>query len=222
MRKEIRNLILILCVGLAISFVVYQYINPSAAPVVTYDSDPNLKPPPMVGNMISAHSFTMGPIEAKAVVVEFFDPECETCASVAPFVEKEMKFYNGKVRWAFRYMAYHFNSKTAIHVLEAARKQNLFLEVQHALFESQKVWGEQKVSTEKEILEVVAKVKKIKMAQLKIDMQDPAIDELIAKDKFEGEQAGVNGTPTFFVNGVILEQLNLDLLIQKINQQLQP
>ena len=60
------------------------------------------------------------------------------------------------------------------------------------------------------------------MAQIKKDMQDPAIDEIIARDKAEGEQAGVNGTPTFFVNGVRLEQLNLDVLVQRINQALQP
>ena len=141
MSKEIRNLGIVLCAVLAISFLVYKFAVQNTAPVYVETTTTVAPVASMVGNFAATHSFSSGPIDAKVTVVEFFDPECEACASVAPYIQKEMKFYEGKVRWVFRYMAYHYNSMTALKVLEAARKQNLFLETQHMLFETQKIWG---------------------------------------------------------------------------------
>ena len=217
MTKEIKNLLLILCGVVISSFLLYKFVFTSQVPQASLPAPSLVSTTPMILNTASPHSFSVGPENAKVTVVEFFDPECESCSAVAPQIKNEMKYYEGKVRWVFRYMAYHFNSKTAIQVLEAARKQNLFLETQQILFENQKTWGEQGVSTKTEILKIVSNVKKLNMAQLKKDMQDPEILNIIAKDASEGEQAGVTGTPTFFVNGVKLNRLDLDLLIQKIN-----
>ena len=220
MTKEIKNLMLILCGVVLGSFLLYKFVFTANTPAISLPS-PSLiatnPSTPLILNIASPHSFSVGPENAKVTVVEFFDPECESCSAVAPQIKNEMKYYDGKVRWVFRYMAYHFNSKTAIQVLEAARKQNLFLETQQILFESQRIWGEQRVSTEKEILKIVSGIKKINMAQLKKDMQDPEIINIIEKDATAGKQAGVTGTPTFYVNGEILDRLDLDLLIQKIN-----
>lgn len=220
MLKEIRNLGLLLCVALAACFLVYKFvfqIDPVAKPTLVTESIVNS---PLIDNLDALHSYSYGPIDAKVTVVEFFDPECESCSAVAPYLKKEMKFYEGKVRWVFRYMAYHNNSRNAIKVLEAARKQNLFLEVQHILFESQKEWGEQKISTEDKILKIVEKVKPLNMKQLKKDMNDQLVADIISTDKDDGQQAGVTGTPTFFVNGIILKELDIDLLLRMINERL--
>ncbi len=219
MSKEIRNLGIVLCLVLVASFMVYKFVVQSAATPVSTQA-PTTSFTPLVSNVNTAHSFSYGPAAAKVTVVEFFDPECESCAKVAPYIKNEMKHYDGRVRWIFRYMPYHFNSRTAIKVLEAARKQNLYLEVQHVLFEKQSIWGEQRVSTEKQILEIVAGVKGVDVARIKKDMNDPEFEKIINLDEAEGQRAGVKGTPTFFVNGVILEQLDLDELLKRINQQL--
>ena len=219
MSKEIRNLGIVLCLVLVASFLVYKFVVQSAAvPINT--QVPAASVTPMVNNLNAAHSFSYGPAEAKVTVVEFFDPECESCAKVAPYIKNEMKHYEGRVRWIFRYMPYHFNSRTAIKVLEAARKQNLYLEVQNELFAKQIIWGEQRVSTEKQILEIIAGVKGLDVARIKIDMNDPEFEKIINLDEADGQRAGVKGTPTFYVNGVMLERLDLDELIKRINQQL--
>jgi protein-disulfide isomerase len=153
-------------------------------------------------------------------VVEFFDPECESCSAVSPFIKKEMKFYEGKVRWVFRYMPYHFNSKSAIAVLEAARKQNLFLESLELLFTTQKEWGEKQVSMKNEIIEIVSKVSGMDKKRLLSELENPTTQQIIEQDAQEGKMAGVKGTPTFFVNGVILDRLDLDALIARINAEL--
>ncbi len=224
MTKEIRNLGIVLCLVLGVSFAVYKFVVPigasPAAAVNVQASAPTAAMVPMVSQVDTAHSFAFGPADAKVTVVEFFDPECESCAKVSPFIKNEMKHYEGRVRWIFRYMPYHFNSKTAIKVLEAARKQNLFLEVQQALFDNQSIWGEQRVSTEKQIMDVISTVRALNVERIKKDMNDPEFEKIINLDEADGKRAGVQGTPSFFVNGVLLEQLDLDLLIKRINSQL--
>lgn len=221
MSKELRNLALILVSVLAIGFIFYKFALSNKAADTTQAQTTQSTNMPMIGNLAASHSFSVGPIDAKVTIVEFFDPECESCAAVAPYIKNEMKYYDGKVRWVFRYMPYHHNSKTAIRVLEAARKQNQFLETMTLLFEQQKQWGERKESTEKEILQVISANKALDIKQLQTDMKNPAIDEIISKDETEGTAGGVQGTPTFFINGVRLEQLDLDLMIKRINEILQ-
>ncbi len=217
MTKEIRNLILIFSGVIVIAFLGYYFILSAQPKYVTEEKTSAIPSMPMVGNLASGHSFSSGPIDAKVTVVEFFDPECSACAAVAPIIKKEMQHYEGRVRWVFRYMAFHHNSKTAIRILEAARQQKLFLQTQEALFEKRETWGEKQVSTEDEILNVVKQVKGLNFAELKSELSVSKADELLQRDTDEGHQAGVNGTPTFFVNGVMLEPLNLDELIARID-----
>ena len=221
MSKELRNLALIFVTVLMTGFLFYKFALSDKAAETTQKQNTPTMTAPMIGNLAASHSYSVGPIDAKVTIVEFFDPECESCAAVAPYIKNEMKHYEGKVRWVFRYMPYHQNSKTAIRALEAARKQNQFLETMNLLFEQQKQWGERKESTEKEILEIISTNNSINMKQLQIDMKNPAIDEIIAKDESEGTAAGVQGTPSFFINGARLEKLDLDLMILRINEILQ-
>ncbi len=214
MKKEIKYLFGTLLIVIALSFAVYQF-------ALKENINPQVKTQtpafPLITNLVTSHSFSYGPVDAKVTVVEFFDPECESCAAVAPQIKKEMKYYDGKVRWVFRYMPYHQNSRNAVAALEAARKQNLFLEAMALLFETQHQWGEKQVSTKDDIVKIVTSIKGLDKAQFLKDLEDPATEEILLKDQTEGKQAGVKGTPSFFVNGVMLERLSLDDLIAKIN-----
>lgn len=217
MKKEAKYLIYV-AAAVVVAGIVF------ALTVSKTDSAVNIEKPvtktpsfPMITNLVTMHSFAYGPADAKVTVVEFFDPECESCAAVAPKIKNEMKYYEGKVRWVFRYMPYHHNSKNAIAALEAAKKQNLFLEAMTLLFETQHTWGEQRDSTNEAIVKLVTSIKGIDKAKFMQDLNDPATAEIIKKDQTEGENAGVKGTPSFFVNGVMLERLSLDELIARIN-----
>lgn len=212
MSKEVKILSIVALVVLVISLGLYFFAKGEKESIVA--DAPTLSE--------GIENFSEGPKDAKVTVVEFFDPECESCAQISPYIKTEMKYYKEKVRWVFRYMAYHPNSRTAIHILEAARKQNLYLQAQTALFERQHEWGakhdgsDQSQSKEKEMLAIVANIPGIDMKKLQSDMNDPAIDKLIEKDKIEGTNAGVTGTPTLFVNGKIIDPLSLDTMIARI------
>lgn len=168
-------------------------------------------------------NYSEGTPDAKVTVVEFFDPECESCAQISPYIKNEIKYYKSQVRWVFRYMAYHPSSVIAIRILEAARKQNLYFDAMTLLFERQHEWGAKHDGTvqgpkERELLNIIAGLPGIDMKRLQEDMKDPAIEKIIENDKKAGTLAGVTGTPTLFVNNKIIDPLSLDMMIQKIDE----
>lgn len=221
MKKELKYLIF---VAVAVTVVGFAAVTFMFGDVVKseHKAEQKLENPayPMITNLASEHSFSYGPVDAKVTVVEFFDPECESCAMVSPYIKKEMKYYEGKVRWVFRYMPYHKNSRNAVAALEALRKQDLFLEGMEILFKTQKEWGEQKEPMIEKINQVVLQIKGLKKDQYLKDLKNPQTEEILNKDEKEGKQAGIKGTPTFFVNNSIMDELDLDALIAKINAEL--
>lgn len=222
MKKELKYLIL---VGVAVSvvgFAALMYMFGTELKTNHKAEQKSENPAyPIITNLAASHSFSYGPENAKVTVVEFFDPECESCAMVSPYVKKEMKYYEGKVRWVFRYMPYHKNSRNAIAALEALRKQDLFLEGMEVLFAKQKEWGEQTEPMIEKINQIVFQIKGLKKDQYLKDLTNPATEGIIRKDELEGKQAGIKGTPTFFVNNSIMEELDLDSLIARINKGLE-
>jgi protein-disulfide isomerase len=217
LNKEIKLLSLIAFSVIIISTIIYFLIRNK--------NDLNLRN--TTTNLVSntTINFSHGPVDSKVTVVEYFDPECETCAEVAPYIKNEMKYYQSRVRWIFRYMAYHPSSNLAIHILEAARKQNLYLESMELLLSRQSEWGLKhdgsiSIVKEKELMSIISQLPGVNLKQLIEDMKNPEIDKLIENDKKAGELAGVNGTPTLFVNDVIINPLNLDTMIERINDAL--
>lgn len=223
MKRELRNLIIVALVVTIIGFVaVFTLVGEKVVSDVKSHAEKPANPSyPMITNLASAKSFSYGNPESKVTVVEFFDPECESCAAVSPYIKKEMKYYDGKVRWVFRYMPLHSNSKAAVKAIEAARIQGLFLEAMEILFSTQKEWGEKKEPTNEKINEIVSSIKGLDKQKYLKDLANLNIDEILNQDELEGRQAGVKGTPTFFVNNVMIEELNLDSLISRINSELE-
>jgi protein-disulfide isomerase len=213
MKKEVKYLLGVLIGVIVISFFGFKLFLQDKAQTKVAD----VPSYPMMTNLVTLDSFSYGPVDAKVTVIEFFDPECESCAAVSPYIKNEMKHYEGKVRWIFRYMPYHFNSKLAIAALESARQQNLYLEAMDLLFKHQPEWGEKQVSAADEINKLVLSLPQINKDKYLKDFNNPEIQNMINRDQAEGKQAGVKGTPTFFVNGMIIDELNLDTLISRIN-----
>jgi len=62
--------------------------------------------------------------------------------------------------------------------------------------------GQQGSLDEQMIMDVAAKVG-LDMAKLKADLKDPAIDKAVAASADLAHKAGIDGTPTFIINGVM-------------------
>ncbi len=158
--------------------------------------------------LVREDSASLGPADARVTLVEFYDPECESCASFAPVVKKIMKDYEGKIRLVARYMPLHPNSMPAASFTEAAGEQGKYWQAQELLFQKQPEWGEKHGAPldapkpninalfDKYAMELGLDLNKAGQA-IKENRYVPKIE----RDRKDGQALGVRRTPTFFVNG---------------------
>ena len=149
--------------------------------------------------LIRMHSPTLGNADAPVVIVEFFDPACETCRSFYPLVKQIMAANPDKIRLVLRYAPFHTGSDKVVAILEAARKQGKFWPALEAVLGSQADWAPHHTAE-------VALVWKhlnglgLDMEQLQVDVTSPAIADIIAQDLADTRTLKVTMTPAFFVN----------------------
>ena len=156
------------------------------------------------------HSISFGDNKKNIVVVEFLDPECESCALFHPMVKKLFKEYHSDIKLVVRYLANHKNSKFAIKILEAAREQNKYNEVLAVIFEKQSLWAQHNNEKPELLWTFLSEIVDLNIDKLKEDMNNPKIDQIIDIDAKDAKAYNVRGTPTIFVN-----EKKLDTLSQK-------
>ncbi len=158
--------------------------------------------------LVRPDSPTLGAADAPLTLVEFLDPECESCAAFSPVVKKILKDYDGKVRLVVRYMPLHPNSLKAATLTEAAGEQGKYWQMQELLFRKQPEWGERHgppsaapkpdvdALFEKYAMELGLDMEKVNSA-----IQENRYQAKLQRDLRDGQTLGVRQTPTFFVNG---------------------
>jgi protein-disulfide isomerase len=168
---------------------------------------------------VRPHSRSQGPRDAKVTVVEFLDPECESCRAIYPGVKHLLSQYEGRVRFILRYMPLHPNSVYAAGALEAAGKQGKYWEMLEIMFQHQPEWGSHH-HPRPELIPGYAKQLGLDMQAFEQSLSDGAHHKIVEIDHTDGKTLGVTGTPTFFVNGRLLERLGYETLKALIDQEL--
>jgi protein-disulfide isomerase len=107
----------------------------------------------------------------------------------------------------------HSYAKKAAIAALAADKQGKFWEMHEKLFASQKELNDAKVET-------IARDLGLDMTQFNQDLKNPAVASLIDRDLENGRQVKVQGTPTIFVNGKLLNQRSLQGFQQVVEAEL--
>lgn len=214
MRKEVIILGLIGIVVVIGGFVGASYyrssvqkesvVAPSNQPGAANTGKPKVAPEVLV----RPDSPVLGPADAKVTLVEFYDPECESCAAFAPVVKKIMKDYDGKIRLVARYMPLHPNSMTAATFTEAAGEQGKYWQAQDLLFVKQPEWGTKHGGTPdpnapsiNQLFDKYAQELGLDLGKAEIAIKERRYDAKIKRDQADGQTLGVRRTPTFFVNG---------------------
>lgn len=168
------------------------------------------KATPTDARLVAADSPTMGAADAPVTIVEFLDPECESCAAYAPTVKKILKDYDGKVKLVIRYMPLHPNSLLAASWTEAAGEQGKYWQMQELLFQKQGEWGERHGPAQHgapaqrpaaELFEKYAMELGLDVEKIKAAVKENKFAAKIDRDKKDGQSLGVSRTPTLFVNG---------------------
>ena len=138
-----------------------------------------------------------GSADAKCTLVEYGDYECPHCGHAYPIVKRVQKHFGKKLRFVFRNFPLaemHPNAESAAETAEFAGAHKKFWEMHDGLFENQEQLGGQLY---------------LQLAQ-ELGLSPQAWREAVEKREFlsrvksdftGGVRSGVNGTPTFFING---------------------
>lgn len=224
MRKEAKILIgLAAAVGLVVTLAANFYKKEDS--MQTSSSVPNsLGSASSYGvslrqEFVRDDSPTQGPKTAKVTVVEFLDPECESCRAFHPIMKETLKAYEGGVYFVVRYMAFHTSSALAVAATESAGLQGKYWEMQDLLFNAADEWSH-KPAPETSYFIKYASDLGLDVEQFKRDLSDTRWQQKITRDMADGKALGVNGTPTIFVNGEKLKSLSPGDLRSAIETQL--
>jgi protein-disulfide isomerase len=170
--------------------------------------------------LIRDHSIKFGDNKKNISVVEFLDPECESCALFNPIMRKLYKEYHQEIQLVIKYIPNHNNSRFAVKILEASRVQNKYEEVLNVIFEKQALWAEHNNEKPELLWELLSSIPDLDLNKLKEDSKNPEIEKIMDIDTQDAKQFNVRGTPTVFVNEkrlIILSQKELfDLVESKI------
>jgi len=147
---------------------------------------------------VGDHDHAQGPANAPVTLVEYGDFECPHCRQAYPIVKEVRSRLGSRLRFVFRNFPLtklHEHAEHAAEVAEAAGAQSRFWEMHDRLFERQ-------FALEDEHLIEYAAELGLDAARVARELAAHTYKARVRDDFMSGVRSGVNGTPTFFVNGV--------------------
>lgn len=146
-----------------------------------------------------------GTATAPNTLVEYSDFQCPACAAYEPMVQRLVKENPDKVRLVYRHYplrSIHPNAQAAAEAAEAANLQGKFWEMHDMLFNTQNDWARDSKPEAK--FAEYARSLGLNVDQFKTDSESKGVREKIDADYSSGTRSGVQGTPTFFLNGKLI------------------
>jgi len=139
----------------------------------------------------------LGSETAPCTLVEYGDYQCPHCRAAHPVVEKLRRHYGERLRFVFRNFPLnqsHPEAQRAAETAEFAGSKGKFWEMHDALFRHQERLGELFYVEQSESLGLSGE-------ELLAALENGTFTRRVQDDFSGGVRSGVNGTPTFFVNG---------------------
>lgn len=146
---------------------------------------------------VNQRDHIIGNSKSGIVLLEYGDYECPHCALAHIFMTKLLDRHGKDFLYVFRNFPLqesHPNAKAAALASEAAARQNKFWEMHNKIFENQKRLSNDTLSR-------IAEEIGLDISSFQSDINDPKLSRKVETDFESGLRSGVNGTPTFFVNG---------------------
>ena len=172
-----------------------------------------------------------GDPEAPVLLYEYGDYQCTACAPMNPYINELLEEYDGKVAVVFRtyIMSYHDNGVAAASAANAAAIQGYWKEYKDLLYETQNDWYYAEGDERQQMFEQYFEQATDGKGDLEQFRQDMGSKEVAQKIKFDAalsERVGLEWTPSFYLDGELLDQRNIttsefmDLLREKIDAKL--
>ena len=150
---------------------------------------------------LSATDHIDGNKDAKTVLIEYGDYQCPACASYDPMVAQVVADLGQDIAFSFRHfpLQQHGQALLAAYAAEAAGVQGKFWEMHAKLYENQTVWAGQ--ANARDLFISFAKDLGLDVQKFQNDLDSQTIKEKVQSDLTGGRTAGVDATPTFYING---------------------
>jgi protein-disulfide isomerase len=138
---------------------------------------------------------SLGPPSAPITLVEFSDFQCPYCIAAVPHIRAVMSAYPTQVKLIFKEypLDIHSQAEQAAYAALAAQKQGKFWAMHDAMFANRDL--------SRENILALAQKSGLDMKRFQADWDSTDVRETVVRDIQDGDRAGVQGTPTIFING---------------------
>jgi protein-disulfide isomerase len=146
---------------------------------------------------VSEKDHVQGPADAPVTLVEYGDFECPYCGQAYYIIKQLQEDLGDSLRFVFRNFPLseiHPHARDAAHAAEAAGLQGKFWEMHDLIYEHQS-------ALENHNLVSFAFALELDIERFVEDMESKEVSRKVHDDFWSGVRSGVNGTPTFFING---------------------
>jgi protein-disulfide isomerase len=147
---------------------------------------------------VGPRDHAQGPANAPVTLVEYGDYECPYCGQAYPIIKEVQRRLGSKLRFVFRNFPLseiHPHAEHAAEAAEEAAAQGRFWEMHDTVFEHQRALDDSHLVGYAAKLGLDAK-------RFEQELQAHVHKNRVRDDFMSGVRSGVNGTPTFFINGV--------------------
>lgn len=159
---------------------------------------------------VSSSDWINGNAESKIILIEYSDFQCPACGAYYPLVEKLLQERGENFQFVYRHfpLSQHASAKNAAYAAEAAGSQGEFWEMHNLIFKQQQEWSNISVMGAIKMFLNYAVSLNLNIEQFEKDRKSQEVKEKVEKDYKSGIRAGVNATPTFFLNGKKIQPRN--------------
>ena len=150
---------------------------------------------------VTPQDHSTGPQDAEIVLVEYGDYQCPYCGAAYPVVKDLLAEHEGRIRFVFRNFPLadmHPEAVDAAFLAEFAGEHGRYWEAHDLLFENQERLG-------RALYEEICATLGLSLQELRAAAESEQYLPRIQADEEGGIRSGVNGTPTFFLNGTRLD-----------------
>ena len=147
---------------------------------------------------VGSEDHVQGNAKAACTLVEYGDYQCSNCGEAHPLVKEIQAHFGKQLRFVFRNFPLtkiHAEAQAAAEVAEFAGSLGKFWEMHNLLLENQKNLGQELYAT-------LAGTLQLSADDLQSALANKTFADRVRADFTGGVRSGVNGTPTFFINGL--------------------
>ncbi len=146
---------------------------------------------------LTPRDHVLGPLTAPVTMVEYGDYECPHCAAAHPIVNLVLEHFGNNIRFVFRHFPLsqiHPHAEAAAESAEFCGSSGRFWEMHDGIYENQDQLG-------LPLLLTLVSALGLSEAAVREALVNGTYLPKVKSDFIGGVRSGVNGTPTFFING---------------------